>query len=138
MQLPVMPYNNLSHEFPLLSEAGLDLLSRMLTFDPAKRITADKALNHPYFKQAPLPMDIALMPTFSTKETPVTATAAATAATEPTTTAAATNNNTAQTNAAATDAMAGSKRPADALASAPSTAASAAATSEHDLKRRKL
>jgi len=29
---------------------GLDLLKRMLTYDPTARITAKAALNHPYFK----------------------------------------------------------------------------------------
>lgn len=31
------------------SEEALDLLASMLTFDPAKRITIDEALDHPYF-----------------------------------------------------------------------------------------
>lgn len=70
LALPVHPYNNLSHEFPSLSEAGLDLLSRLLTLDPAKRITADKALAHPYFAQEPLPCPPHLMPTFVTAAPP--------------------------------------------------------------------
>lgn len=32
-----------------LDPQGLDLLSQMLIYNPAKRITADKARNHPYF-----------------------------------------------------------------------------------------
>ena len=32
-----------------LDEAGLDLLARMLTYQPNKRITAQEALQHPYF-----------------------------------------------------------------------------------------
>jgi len=38
---------------------GFDLLSKMLTLDPAQRITAEQALNHPYFKtgvKAELPL----------------------------------------------------------------------------------
>ncbi|KAG8644817.1 hypothetical protein MANES_10G002357v8 [Manihot esculenta] len=31
-----------------LSDSGMDLLQRLLTYDPARRITASCALNHPY------------------------------------------------------------------------------------------
>eukprot|EP01027_Heterolobosea_sp_BB2_P017137 GEZU01024310.1.p1 GENE.GEZU01024310.1~~GEZU01024310.1.p1 ORF type:complete len:133 (+),score=37.37 GEZU01024310.1:220-618(+) len=66
------PYNNLRKKFPAipigdqpyLTENGFDLLSRMLTYDPAKRITASEALKHPYFKEAPLPQHTSMMPTF--------------------------------------------------------------------------
>jgi serine/threonine protein kinase len=71
VSLPAQPYNNLSHEFPNLGEAGLDLLSRLLTYDPSKRITSEKALAHPYFSQAPLPCPENLMPTFGPPPTPV-------------------------------------------------------------------
>lgn len=33
-----------------LTDAGYDLLSRLLEYDPGKRITAEEALNHPFFK----------------------------------------------------------------------------------------
>jgi len=33
-----------------LDKTGLDLLSRMLQYDPQKRISADQAMQHPYFK----------------------------------------------------------------------------------------
>uniref|UniRef100_A0A8C0WRT3 Uncharacterized protein n=1 Tax=Castor canadensis TaxID=51338 RepID=A0A8C0WRT3_CASCN len=32
-----------------LDENGLDLLSKMLIYDPAKRISGKMALSHPYF-----------------------------------------------------------------------------------------
>jgi cyclin-dependent kinase 2 len=38
-----------NQRFPKLGELGIDLLKRMLTFDPAKRVTATAALRHPYF-----------------------------------------------------------------------------------------
>ena len=36
-----------------LTAAGLDLLRGMLTWDPARRVTARGALDHPYFREAP-------------------------------------------------------------------------------------
>lgn len=47
-----------------LSDKGLDLLNKMLYYDPAKRITATEALKHAWFKEGPPPQDIDLMPTF--------------------------------------------------------------------------
>lgn len=47
-----------------LSDAGLDLLSRMLSCDPAARITAAAALQHPWFQETPKPKTRAFMPTF--------------------------------------------------------------------------
>ncbi|MED6108698.1 hypothetical protein PIB30_026541 [Stylosanthes scabra] len=57
------PYNMLRKKFPVasftgqpvLSESGFDLLSRLLTYDPEKRITAKDALLHDWFHEAPLP-----------------------------------------------------------------------------------
>ncbi len=57
-ELPNFPFNNLAEKFPNLSESGLNLLSRFLTYDPSKRITAAKALAHPYFTEAPLPVPV--------------------------------------------------------------------------------
>lgn len=34
-----------------LSDDGVNLLTQMLTANPKKRITAKKALNHPWFKK---------------------------------------------------------------------------------------
>ncbi|OZJ07023.1 hypothetical protein BZG36_00226 [Bifiguratus adelaidae] len=38
------------------SEAAFNLLSSLLEYDPAKRITAEEALNHPYFLEDPKPV----------------------------------------------------------------------------------
>lgn len=43
-------HSNLRTKFKFISNAGLDLMSRLLTYDPAQRITAEEALDHPYFK----------------------------------------------------------------------------------------
>jgi len=58
------PYNNLKHKFPWLSAAGLRLLNFLFMFDPTKRATADECLQSSYFKEAPMPCDPKLMPTF--------------------------------------------------------------------------
>lgn len=50
-QIPSYPKNSISSIIPseLLGEVGIDLLERMLVYDPLKRITAKSALEHPYF-----------------------------------------------------------------------------------------
>ncbi|KZT06865.1 Pkinase-domain-containing protein [Laetiporus sulphureus 93-53] len=45
----------LRQKFPFITSAGLDLLSRLLTYDPEMRISATEALKHPYFSESPLP-----------------------------------------------------------------------------------
>lgn len=45
--------DNLQHLVPNLSAVGVDLLQRMLIYDPAKRITAQEARQHEYFNDIP-------------------------------------------------------------------------------------
>ncbi|KAB2020315.1 hypothetical protein ES319_D07G060000v1 [Gossypium barbadense] len=68
-------YNLLRKKFPVasftgsavLSDAGFDLLNRLLTYDPEKRITADDALKHDWFRELPLPKSKEFLPTFRPK-----------------------------------------------------------------------
>lgn len=46
---PNWPARNLSKICPTLDSVGLDLVAKMLRYDPAERITAREALNHPWF-----------------------------------------------------------------------------------------
>ena len=39
----------LKQAVPSLNDAGIDLLGLMLIYDPAARISAKRALHHPYF-----------------------------------------------------------------------------------------
>ncbi|KAL6999742.1 Cyclin-dependent kinase G-2 [Sarracenia purpurea var. burkii] len=52
---------------PVLSDAGFDLLNKLLTYDPEKRITAEDALKHDWFREVPLPKSKEFMPTFPTQ-----------------------------------------------------------------------
>ncbi|CDS06373.1 Putative CMGC/CDK/CDK8 protein kinase [Lichtheimia ramosa] len=53
---PMCP-NNLKHMHGLpKSENGYNLLASLLEYDPAKRITAESALSHPYFQEEPRPV----------------------------------------------------------------------------------
>lgn len=61
------PFNNLRKKFPYLTKCGFDLLNRFLTYDPKKRITAEDALAHEYFKETPLPVDPSMFPTWPAK-----------------------------------------------------------------------
>ncbi|CRG93209.1 cdc2-related protein kinase 1, putative [Plasmodium gallinaceum] len=66
-----MNVNNIRSYFPnvanqfsglYLSDSGVDLLQKLLHFNPKNRISAAEALNHPYFKEFPRPTEISEMP----------------------------------------------------------------------------
>ncbi|XP_076244271.1 cyclin dependent kinase 11B pitslre [Calliopsis andreniformis] len=62
------PVNNLRQRFSLsLSDLGIEMLNKFLTYDPQQRITAEDALKHGYFTEAPLPIDPQMFPTWPAK-----------------------------------------------------------------------
>lgn len=67
MKFNEYPVSNLRAKFNTLSEIGLGLLLKFLTFDPARRVTAEEALGHGYFTEPPLPIDPAMFPTWPAK-----------------------------------------------------------------------
>lgn len=44
-KMPQIPFENL---YPRATPLAIDLLTKLLAFDPAKRITVEEALAHPY------------------------------------------------------------------------------------------
>ncbi|XP_032426083.1 cyclin-dependent kinase 11B isoform X1 [Xiphophorus hellerii] len=68
MSFTEYPYNNLRKRFgALLSDQGFDLMNKFLTYCPGKRISADEALKHEYFRETPLPIDPSMFPTWPAK-----------------------------------------------------------------------
>ncbi|KAI0361743.1 Pkinase-domain-containing protein [Trametes cingulata] len=53
--LPAPHPPQLRQRFPYITNAGLDLMTRLLAYDPEDRISAEEALKHPYFSESPLP-----------------------------------------------------------------------------------
>lgn len=43
--------NELEEECTKISSEGIDLLKKMLVYDPLERITCEEALEHPYFDE---------------------------------------------------------------------------------------
>jgi cell division cycle 2-like protein len=44
-------------KFPYLTSAGLDLMMNLMAYDPEMRITAEEALQHPYFRSVVIPLE---------------------------------------------------------------------------------
>ncbi|KAK3104813.1 hypothetical protein FSP39_010841 [Pinctada imbricata] len=62
------PYNTIRNHFgSYLTDLGFDLLNRFLTYSPSRRITAEGAIKHEYFKESPLPVDPSMFPTWPAK-----------------------------------------------------------------------
>ncbi|CAL9123412.1 unnamed protein product, partial [Musa textilis] len=49
--LPRYPRQSFASLYPHISPVAIDLIERMLTFDPTKRITVEEALDHPYLER---------------------------------------------------------------------------------------
>ena len=60
-------YNLMDKMLPMLSPTGIDLVNRLLAYDPGRRIRAAEALKHPFFEETPLPKDPALFPTWPSR-----------------------------------------------------------------------
>ncbi|KAK9127243.1 hypothetical protein Syun_016040 [Stephania yunnanensis] len=56
-QLKKYPRQSLARVFPHVNRDAIDLIEKMLIFDPAKRITVEEALAHPYLESLHQPTD---------------------------------------------------------------------------------
>lgn len=62
------PVSNVREKFGRrTSDLGIQLLQGLLTYDPKIRLTAEQALKNNYFKELPLPIDPAMLPTWPAK-----------------------------------------------------------------------
>ncbi|KAJ1036643.1 hypothetical protein NDA13_000174 [Ustilago tritici] len=61
------PKSNLADLFLAASPEALDFLQRTLLYDPLKRLSANQALHHSYFKQSPPPTPFRQLPRHPTK-----------------------------------------------------------------------
>lgn len=62
--LPSCDYNDLNVKFPSAPDSCLDLLNKLLTFNPRRRFTSGAALLHRHFTDEPLPQEPSQMPTW--------------------------------------------------------------------------
>lgn len=68
MNIADHPYSILRNRFGTnFTDVGYDLLNRLLTYDPKKRITAHESLQHEYFNESPKPVDPSMFPTWPAK-----------------------------------------------------------------------
>ncbi|TRY79429.1 hypothetical protein TCAL_10766 [Tigriopus californicus] len=63
------PISHLRNKFPssMLSDAGLALMKKLLTYDPKKRISCEEALMAEYFQESPRAIDPSMFPTWPAK-----------------------------------------------------------------------
>merc|ERR1711998_503489 len=54
----------ITHKGLILDNNALNLLLKLLTYNPQKRLTAREAKQHSWFKEIPKPLNYTLMPTF--------------------------------------------------------------------------
>lgn len=66
--LEQFPRPPLNRTFPAASSDTLDLLGKLLLFDPAKRASAHEALHHAYFRNMPVPTFHTNLPRHASKE----------------------------------------------------------------------
>ncbi|KAF8167948.1 Pkinase-domain-containing protein [Crassisporium funariophilum] len=55
ISLPSPQPNQFRQKFQYMTTAGIDLMMSLLTYDPERRISAEEALEHPYFSESPFP-----------------------------------------------------------------------------------
>jgi len=68
MNIADHPYNSLRNRFgATFTDRGFELLNRLLTYDPARRISSEEALQHGYFQESPQPVDPSMFPTWPAK-----------------------------------------------------------------------
>ena len=67
---PQQQYNFLKRDFPDVSPAGIELLNRLLAFDPRARLTLDEATRHAWVRERPYTRSPEAMPRFPASHAP--------------------------------------------------------------------